>query len=110
MATSPQGPAEQVGRVEDRSHDECDEQASDLVAGEGYESVPCAGAGVFIRADDSQEGVREHGERDPARPGRMAADLVLVQGGQTPAGMEELLHPPPRSSDSHQRGQRDLYG
>jgi hypothetical protein len=52
-------------------------------------------AGVFVGSDDGEEGVREHGEGDPAGSGRVAADLVLVQAGQALAGLEELLHPPP---------------
>ena len=57
-----------------------------------------SGAGstvVFVRADDGEEGVREHGQGDPAGPGRVAADLVLVQGRQALAGLEKLLDPPP---------------
>lgn len=50
---------------------------------------------VFVRAEDSEEGMREHGQGDPARPGRVAADLVLVQGRQALAGLEKLLDPPP---------------
>jgi hypothetical protein len=50
---------------------------------------------VFVRAEDSEEGMREHGQGDPAGPGRVAADLVLVQGRQAFAGLEKLLDPPP---------------
>lgn len=53
--------------------DERTEQALDLVAGELYEAVRCGAAGVFVRADDGQEGMREHGEGDPAGPGCVAA-------------------------------------
>ena len=38
-------------------------------------------------------GVR-HGEGDPAGPGGIAANLVLVECGQALARLEELLHPP----------------
>jgi hypothetical protein len=53
-----------------------------------------AGAGVLVCAYDGEEGVREHGEGDPAGPGGIAADLVLVECGQALARLEELLHPP----------------
>lgn len=95
VAASPVGPAEPVDSVVDGLDDERDEQSLDLVAGERYEGVGCGVAVAFVRADDGQEGVREHGQGDPAGPGRVAADLVLVQGGQALAGLEELLHPPP---------------
>lgn len=95
VAASPVGPAEPVDGVVDGLDDERDEQSLDLVAGERYEGVECGVVGVFVRADDGHEGVGEHGQGDPAGPGRVAADLVLVQGGQALAGLEELLHPSP---------------
>jgi hypothetical protein len=39
--------------------------------------------------------LREHGQGEPAAPGRIAADLVLVQCGQAFSGLGELLRPPP---------------
>lgn len=71
-----------MGGIVDGPNDEGDEQALDLVAGERYEAVRCRLPGVFIGSDDSEEGMGEHGEGDPAGPGRVAADLVLVQSGQ----------------------------
>lgn len=82
VATSPVGPAEPVGRVVDSLGNEGDEQAGDLVAGERDQLVLGGLAGVFVRADDGEEGVGEHGEGYPARPGRVTADLVFVQSGQ----------------------------
>jgi hypothetical protein len=71
------------------------EQALDFVAGERYEGVWCGVAGVLVGADDGEEGMGEHGQGDPAGPGRVAADLVLVQSGQGLAGLERLFHSPP---------------
>jgi hypothetical protein len=84
-----------VGGIVHGSDGEGDEQALDLVAGERYEALRCRLAGVLIGSDDSEEGMGEHGEGDPARPGHVPADLVLVQGGQALAGLEELLNRPP---------------
>lgn len=95
VAASPVGPAEPVGRVVDGPDDEGDEQALDFVAGERYEGVRCGVAGVFVGAYDGEEGVGEHGQGDPAAPGCVAADLVLVQSGQALAGLECLFHSPP---------------
>ena len=75
--------------------DQSDEQALDLVAGERYEAVRCRLAGVLVCSDDGEEGMGEHREGDPAGPGRVAADLMLVQSGQSLPGLEELLYPPP---------------
>lgn len=84
-----------MGGVVDRTDDESDEQTLDLVAAQRYEVVRCRLAGVLIGSQDGEEGVGKHGEGHPAGPGRVAADLVLVQGGQSLSGLEELLHPPP---------------
>jgi len=84
-----------VGRVKDGPVDERDEQSLDLVTSERYQLVGRGMTLVFVRAEDSEEGMREHGQGDPAGPGRVAADLVLVQGRQALAGLEKLLDPPP---------------
>lgn len=93
VAASPVRPTEPVDCVVDGSDDEGDEQALDLVAGERNEGNGC-GAGALVCADDGEESVRERGEGDPAGPGDIAADLVLVECGQALARLEELLHPP----------------
>lgn len=36
---------------------------------ERWRALGCGVAVVFVRADDGQEGVREHGQGDPAGPG-----------------------------------------
>ena len=95
MAASPVGPAEPVGRVVEGLDDEGDEQALDFVAGERYQGVRRGVVGVFVGADDGEEGVGEHGQGDPAGPGRVAADLVLVQSCQALAGLERLFSRPP---------------
>lgn len=105
MATSPGGPAEPVGRIVHGPEDECREQALELVAGERDQPVRGGVAGVFIGADDGEEGVREHGQGDPAGPRGEAADLVLAQSGQALSGLKGLLHSPSRPSNPHQRGQ-----
>jgi hypothetical protein len=71
------------------------EQPLDLVAGERDEPVRYGVPGVFVGADNGEEGVSEHGQGDPAGPGGVAADLVLVESGQAFSGLEGLLHPPP---------------
>jgi hypothetical protein len=53
-----------------------------------------AGRVWLVCAYNRKGGVREHGESDPAGPGGIAADLVLVERGQALAGLEKLLHPP----------------
>jgi hypothetical protein len=82
VVASPVGPAEPVDGVQNGADDERDEQVLDLVAGERYAGVRCGVAGMFVCSDGGEEGVREHGHGDPAGPGRVAADLVLVQCGQ----------------------------
>ncbi|WTD59153.1 hypothetical protein OHA77_23950 [Streptosporangium sp. NBC_01639] len=71
-----------------------EEQALDLVAGKGDEVVRTWPVGVFVGADDGEEGVGEHGEGDPAASGGVAADLVLVEPGQALLGLKGLLHSP----------------
>ncbi|MFI6085724.1 hypothetical protein ACIBBB_33090 [Streptomyces sp. NPDC051217] len=88
-------PAGLMDWVVDAVGDERDEQACDLVASERDEVVQGGMAGVFICADDGQEGGGEHGEGDPAGTGRVAADLALVQSGHALSGLERLLDPPP---------------
>ncbi len=76
----------------DGADHESDEQALDLVARERYEISGCRLTVVFVCAYDREEGVREHGQGDPPRPGGIAADLVLIQARQALSGLEELLH------------------
>jgi hypothetical protein len=59
-----------------------------------YAGVGCGVTGVFVCSDDGEEGVREHGQGDPAGPGGVTADLVLVQAGQALSGLDELLDSP----------------
>lgn len=92
---SPVGPAQPVCRVVDGPDNQRDEQALDLVAGERDQVVRAAVAGVFAGADDCEERVGELGEGDPAGPGHITADLVLIQSGQALRGLERLLDPPP---------------
>lgn len=47
-------------------------------------------AGVFVGTDHRKEGVGEHREGDPAGPGRVAADLVLIKSRQPLPGLEGL--------------------
>lgn len=110
MAASPVGPAELVGCVMDWLDDECDEQALDLVAGQRHQVGRPGTVGVFVSTDDGEEGVGEHGEGDPAGPGWVAADLVLIESGQPLLGLEGFFHPPSGSGDPHQLGQRHRLG
>jgi hypothetical protein len=58
-------------------------------------------AGVFVSTDDSEEGVSEHSQGDPAGPRGEAADLVFVQSGQA------LLDPATRTSVASGTGAGD---
>jgi hypothetical protein len=82
VAASPDRPAKSVDRVKDGPVDERDEQSLDLVTSERYQLVGRGMTLVFVRAEDSEEGMREHGQGDPAGPGRVSADLVLVQAAR----------------------------
>jgi hypothetical protein len=57
-------------------------------------SVSCRTAGVLVCWEDGEEGVRERAQGDPAGPGRVVPDPMLVQGGQALSGWEELLCSP----------------
>jgi hypothetical protein len=57
MAASPVRPAESVGDVVEGLDNECDEQALDLVAGQRDQPVRSGVAGVFVGADDGEEGM-----------------------------------------------------
>jgi hypothetical protein len=102
MTPQPVGPAEPVVCLVNRPADQGDEESLDFVAGQRDEVVGAGAETVLVSADDGQEGVGEHGEGDPAGPGRVAAELVLVQSGQTFPGLERLLDPPPESRDPRQ--------
>jgi len=95
VAAAPVGPAEPVGGVHGGADGEHDEQVLNLVAGERYAGAGRGVAGMFVGSDGGEEGVREHGHGDPSGPGRVAADLVLVQCCQALPGLEEFLYPPP---------------
>jgi hypothetical protein len=84
-----------VGYLAHGPDDQGDEQSLDLVAGERDKPVRCGAPDVFVGADNGEEGVSEHGQGDPAGPGGVAADLVLVESGQALSGLEGLLHTPP---------------
>lgn len=110
MAASPVGPAESVGDVVEGLDDECYEQVLNLVAGQWDQPVRSGVAGVFVGADDGEEGVGEHREGAPAGPGGVATDLVLIEPGQPFLGLEGLFHTPSGSGDPHQLGQRHRLG
>ena len=59
---------------------------------------------------DGEEGQGEHGQGGPPVPGVPAADLVLIQPGQSLAGLEILLRGPADPGDLDQGGQRDVAG
>src|SRR5437667_5071421 len=65
------------------------EQPADLMTGQRDQLavVSAVGAGLG-RGQDGQERAGEQGQDGPAMPGRPAADLVLVQGGQVPPSGE----------------------
>jgi len=78
----------------------------DLVAGQPDQLGWWWLAGAFEKGGHHQEGVGQHGKRDPAVPGAPAADLMLVQTRKALAGLEGLLDPPAPSGDLDQDGQR----
>src|SRR5262245_21912091 len=94
VASSPGRPSESVGRVVYGLDGQGGEQAADLVAGQPDQPGWCWVVGVFGGADDGEEGVGNHGQGDPAAPGGVVADLVLIQPGQALAGLEGFLDPP----------------
>ena len=90
--------------------DKRDEQVLDLVAGQRDQLVGVWPVGMLLGADDSKEGVGEHGEGDPAAPGGVAAELVFIEPGQALLGLEGLLHSPPEAGRPDQGAQRDQNG
>src|SRR2546429_449594 len=90
-----------------RLDDECAEEPGDFVAGQRDLVCWCRAAGVLGGGGDGEEGGGEHGQGGPPVPGVPAADLVLIQPGQPPAGLEILLCGPAQPSDLDQGGQRD---
>ena len=90
--------------VFDRSSGERGEQVADFFAGQGNPVGRCRCAGAFGRGDDGEERVREHREHGPTMPGDPAPDLVLIQAGQTFAGLKRFLDAPPGSSRADQDG------
>lgn len=102
MAAPPVGPVVPVGRMVDGPDEQCDEQAPDFVAGQRQQPLGGGPAAVFLSTDSGEEGMGEHRKGDPAGPGGMAADLVLIEPGQPFLTLEGLLHPPPGSGNPHQ--------
>ena len=123
VASAPGRPAQSVGGVTDWLNDQGDEQALDLVTGEGEQSVgagPVFGWGLlaaFEGRGDGEEGVGEQGEGDPAVPGvpavsglvhhehgllvrqmlqHVAAQVVAEQVGVPLCPPEQVLQPPVR--------------
>lgn len=81
-ASSLAGQAEPVPEVAQWPDDQGGEQAADLVTDErdlavGGGPVACSAAAVM------QERGGEHGQGDPVIPGVRAADLVLIEVGQS---------------------------
>ena len=95
VASSPAGPDVPVCRRVVGPDGQGDEESLDLVAGQPDQSVRGAVLGVFVGPNDGEEGVGEYGQSDPADPGGVAADLMLVQSGQALLGLEGLFHRPP---------------
>lgn len=62
----------------DGSGDESYKKSLDLAARQRYQVVRPGTESVLVGADHGQEGMGEHDEGDPAGPGRIAAELVLV--------------------------------
>lgn len=106
MTTPPMGPAKPVASLVDGSGDESYEESLDFVARQRYQVVRPWPEAVLVGADDGQEGMGEHGEGDPAGPGRIAAELVLVQAGQALSGLEvsSTLHLDPATRTRTARG------
>lgn len=96
--------------VEQWPDDQGGEQVADFVAGERDLAVGRRSAGALGGGGDGQERGGEHGQGDPAVPGVPAADLMLVQAGQSLAGLEVVLHRPPPAGDPGECGEGDVAG
>jgi hypothetical protein len=86
VAASPVGPAEAVGDVVQWLDDNRDEQAPDLVAGQRSQVGRSGMVGVFVCADDGEEGVGEHGRGDPAGGTWSAYQILRTLSNRTYLG------------------------
>jgi len=91
VASPPGRPSQPVRGACHWLDDQRAEQGGDLVASERDLVLWRRGAGVFGGGGDGEEGQGEHGQGGPPVPGVPAADLVLVQPGQSLASLEILL-------------------
>lgn len=82
-----------MGRAVSGPDNDTDEQALDLVAGQRDQVARRGAVCVFVGADHCEEGTGQHREGDPAGPGRVAADLVLIRSGlgSRPHGAREVV-------------------
>jgi len=95
LAPPPAGrPSQPVWDICDRFDDQGAEQGGDLVAGE-RDLTGGRRAGVLDGGGDGEESQGEHGQGGPPVPGVPAADLMLIQPGQSFAGLEILFSQPP---------------
>ena len=83
------------------------EESAKLVDGQRDQPGRCGLGVAFGGGGHGQEGVGEHGQGGPAVPGGPAADLVLVQPGETFGGLEGFLDAPALSGDGDQGVQGD---
>src|SRR6266516_4608905 len=74
----------------------------------GVAASRTSAAGALGGVGDGEEGAGEHGQGDPPVPGGPAADLVLIEAGESFAGLEVLLDSPPDPGDLDQGGQGNL--
>ncbi len=89
---------------------QCVEEASKLVDGQGDQALG-GGCGIaFDRCGYGQEGMGEHGQGGPAVPGAPAPHLVLIQSDQSFGGLERFLDAPALTGDGDQGAQRNGSG
>ena len=110
LAAAPPGrPSQAVPGISGRLDDQRAEERGDLVAGQ--RDLPSRWrVGVLGGGDDGEECKSEHGQGGPPVPGVPAPDLMLIQRGQSLAGLEIFLRRPPDPGDLDQDGEGDLTG
>jgi hypothetical protein len=87
--------------------DQFGEQVSDLVAGQGDQTLGWWMLGALGCGDDREQGVGEHGQQGPAPPGQPATNLVFIEPGQAFAGLKTLLDSPSPTSHPDQFAKPD---
>src|SRR5258705_5986450 len=108
VLAAPLRPAEPVGDAVGGVGDQFGEGVPYFVDGQGdHGSCTLWTVGAFVRGDDGEDGVCEHGQGGVAVPGGPGPDLVLVEAGLTLSGLETFLDAPTDPGDAYEGGQAD---